>query len=154
LSADGRCRPLSLIVTAEQRADCTQFVPVLETIRVPRLGPGRPRKKPAGVAADKGYGNGPCREYLRRRGIRHTVPDPSKESLFMLISDLNRKDNTFVVVQPDEDDPVWFASVALLDEGGYEVARDASRREHDVAVEAGIGRIAGDLTRWLAARVS
>ncbi|MBT1183576.1 transposase [Streptomyces sp. CJ_13] len=31
---------------AGQRADCTQFVPVLEKIRVPRLGPGRPRKSP------------------------------------------------------------------------------------------------------------
>ncbi|MFH8796918.1 hypothetical protein [Streptomyces sp. NPDC017941] len=30
LSADGRCRPLSLIDTPEQRADCTQFMPVLE----------------------------------------------------------------------------------------------------------------------------
>lgn len=34
LSADGRCRPLSLIVTADERADCTQFVPVLEKVRV------------------------------------------------------------------------------------------------------------------------
>ncbi|MEU6614759.1 hypothetical protein [Streptomyces parvus] len=37
-SADGLCRPLSLIVTPGQRADCTQFVPVLERIWVPRLG--------------------------------------------------------------------------------------------------------------------
>ncbi|WP_405681297.1 hypothetical protein [Streptomyces sp. NBC_00048] len=42
---------------------------MLEKIRVPRLGPGRPRKKPDSVAADKAYSNGPCREYLRRRGI-------------------------------------------------------------------------------------
>ncbi|MFE1050124.1 IS5 family transposase [Streptomyces olivaceus] len=75
LSADGRCRPLSLIVTPGQRADCTQFTPVLEKIRVPRTGPGRPRKKPDGLAADKAYSNGPCREYLRRRGIRHTIPE-------------------------------------------------------------------------------
>nr|WP_181923969.1 IS5 family transposase [Streptomyces inhibens] len=75
LSADGRCRPLPLFVTAGQRADCTHFVPVLEKIRVRRLGPGRPRKKPDSVAADKGYSNGPCREYLRRRGIRHTIPE-------------------------------------------------------------------------------
>ncbi|MFD9336664.1 IS5 family transposase [Streptomyces sp. NPDC060028] len=52
LSADGRCRPLSLIITPGQRADCTQFVPVLEKIRVPRQGPGRPRKNPDSVAAD------------------------------------------------------------------------------------------------------
>ncbi|KND25907.1 transposase [Streptomyces europaeiscabiei] len=75
LSADGRCRPLSLIVTPGQRADCTQFEPVLEKIRVPRPGPGRPRKKPDSVAADKAYSNGPCRDYLRHRGIRHTIPE-------------------------------------------------------------------------------
>ncbi|WP_399434521.1 IS5 family transposase, partial [Streptomyces sp. WAC05950] len=75
LSADGRCRPLSLIVTPGQRADCTQFKPVLEKIRVPRLGPGRLRKKPDSLAADKAYSNGPCRDYLRRRGIRHTIPE-------------------------------------------------------------------------------
>ncbi|MFG3236377.1 IS5/IS1182 family transposase, partial [Streptomyces antibioticus] len=27
------------------------------------------------VAADKAYSNGPCREYLRRRAIRHTIPE-------------------------------------------------------------------------------
>lgn len=74
LSADGRCRPLSLIITPGQRADCTQFIAVLEKIRVPRLGLGRPRKKPDSIAADKGYSNGPCRQYLRR-GIRHTIPE-------------------------------------------------------------------------------
>lgn len=75
LSADGRCRPLSLVVTAGQRADCTHFQTVLEKIRVPRVGPGRPRMKPDSLAADKGYSNGPCRKYLRHRGIRHTIPE-------------------------------------------------------------------------------
>ncbi|WP_412104406.1 IS5 family transposase [Streptomyces europaeiscabiei] len=77
LSADGRCRPLSLVVTAGQRADCTQFQTVLAKIRVPRVGPGRPRTKPDSITADKGYSNGPCREYLRRRDIRHTIPEKS-----------------------------------------------------------------------------
>lgn len=75
LSADGRCRPLSLVVTPGQRADCTQFQTVLEKIRVPRLGSSRPRKTPDSVAADKAYSNGPCRNYLRRQGIRHTIPE-------------------------------------------------------------------------------
>lgn len=74
-SADGRCRPLSLVVTPGWRADCTQFKPVLEKIRVPRMGPGRPRKKPESLAEDNAYSNGPCREYLRQRGIRHTIPE-------------------------------------------------------------------------------
>ncbi|GAA3811545.1 hypothetical protein GCM10022206_57670 [Streptomyces chiangmaiensis] len=41
---------------------------------------------------------------------RHQVYDPPE--LF--------SDNTFMVVQPDEDDPVWwFTSAPVLDEGGY-----------------------------------
>lgn len=75
LSAEGRCRPLALIVTPGQRADCTQLQPVLEKIRIPRPGPARPRKKPDSLTADKAYSNGPCRRYLRRRAIRHTIPE-------------------------------------------------------------------------------
>lgn len=48
---------------------------VLEKIRVPRLGPGRPREKPDSLAEDKAYSNGPVRDYLRRRGVRHTIPE-------------------------------------------------------------------------------
>lgn len=48
---------------------------MLDKIRVLRTGPGRPRKEPDSVAADKAYSNGPCRDSLRRRGIRHTIPE-------------------------------------------------------------------------------
>ncbi|MBW8705384.1 hypothetical protein MBT84_37860 [Streptomyces sp. MBT84] len=41
----------------------------------PKIGPGRHRKKPDSVVADKAYSNGPCRQYLRRGGIRHTIPE-------------------------------------------------------------------------------
>ncbi len=75
LSADGRCRPLSLVVTGGQRADCTQFRTVLAKIRVPRVGWGRPRTEPDSLAADRAYSNSPCREYLRRQGIRHSIPE-------------------------------------------------------------------------------
>jgi hypothetical protein len=65
----------------------------------------------------------------------------------MLLDDLNGSDNTFVVIQLDGDDPVWFTSVAVLDEGSYEVVRrETTRREHDVATETSINRIAHDLT--------
>jgi hypothetical protein len=81
------------------------------------------------------------------------IDDPSEDALFMMISDLNDSDNTFVVVQPDEDDPVWFASVAVLDEGGYEVVRrDTTRKEHEVTTSTSINDIARDLTIWMAAR--
>ncbi|MFB7327783.1 transposase [Streptomyces sp. NPDC056190] len=75
LSADGRCRPPSLLVTPGQSADTTWLAPVLDKIRVPRLGPGRPRTTPDSVAADRARSNPPCRSYLRRRGIAHTVPE-------------------------------------------------------------------------------
>ncbi|MFC9699226.1 transposase [Streptomyces sp. NPDC056943] len=77
LSTDGGCRPLSLAVTPGQRAGGTQFVAVLEKIRVPRPRPGRPRMKPDSLAADNAFSNGPVREYLRRRGIHHTMPEKS-----------------------------------------------------------------------------
>ncbi|MEU1707682.1 hypothetical protein ABZ478_20185 [Streptomyces sp. NPDC005706] len=51
-----------------------------------------------------------------------------KDALFMMISDLNNSDSTFVVVQPDEDDHVWFGSVAVLAEGGYEIVESNLQR--------------------------
>jgi hypothetical protein len=81
------------------------------------------------------------------------IEDPSEDALFKVISDLNDSDNTFVVVQPDEDDPLWFASVAVLDEGGYEIVRrDTTRNEHDVTTSTSISDIARDLTIWMATR--
>ncbi|MFD9423903.1 MULTISPECIES: hypothetical protein [unclassified Streptomyces] len=80
------------------------------------------------------------------------IDDPSEDALFMLFSDLNDAHNTFVVIRPYTDDPPWYASVTVRD-GGYEVVRrDTARREHEVATETSIHRIANDLTIWLAAR--
>ncbi|MFE9287887.1 hypothetical protein [Streptomyces olivaceus] len=72
LSTDGHCRPLVLGVTGGQRANCAQFQTVLAKIRVP---PGRPLTKPDSLAADKAHSNGPCREYLRRRGTQQWIPE-------------------------------------------------------------------------------
>ncbi|CAK7286970.1 hypothetical protein SGPA1_41230 [Streptomyces misionensis JCM 4497] len=43
-------------------------------IRVPRIGPGRPRVRPHRLRADKAYASRRNRSYLRRRGIRCTIP--------------------------------------------------------------------------------
>ncbi len=48
---------------------------VLDRIRVPRLGPGRPRTRPDKVRADKTYGSRVNRAYLRKCGIRCTIPE-------------------------------------------------------------------------------
>ncbi|GGZ92395.1 IS5 family transposase [Streptomyces subrutilus] len=68
---------MSIVVTAGHRGDSPQFEPVLEAIRVPRLGLGRPRKRPNRVRADKAYDSRSNRAYLRRRGIRATIPVPA-----------------------------------------------------------------------------
>lgn len=83
----------------------------------------------------------------------HHIDDPSEDALFDLINELNDSDNTFIVVQPHEDDTAWFASVAVLDEGGYEIVlRDSTRREHSVETDTHIGGIAHDLIIWPASR--
>jgi transposase len=75
LSCDGRGRPLSVVLTAGQRHESKQLETVLDAIRVPRVGRGRPRKRPEHLLADKGYSYPGCRRLLRRRGIGHTIPE-------------------------------------------------------------------------------
>jgi len=74
LAVEGGQRPLSIVVTAGQRGDCPQFAAVLGGIRVPRLGPGRPRTRPDRVLADKAYSSRANRALLRRLGIKATIP--------------------------------------------------------------------------------
>ena len=63
-----------MVLTPGQRHDSTQLEPVLDAIRVaqPR---GRPRTRPDHLIGDKGYSYERCRRALRRRGIRHTIPE-------------------------------------------------------------------------------
>ncbi|MFI9780383.1 hypothetical protein ACIHCV_37830 [Streptomyces sp. NPDC051956] len=48
---------------------------VLGQVSLPRAGVGRPRTRPDHVLADKTYTSRNNRRYLRRRGIRHTIPE-------------------------------------------------------------------------------
>ncbi len=64
-----------MIVTAGQCHESTQLEALLNAIRVTRPGRGRPRKRPDRLLADRGYSFPACRSLLRRRGIRHTVPE-------------------------------------------------------------------------------
>lgn len=71
---------MSVVITAGQRGDSPQFEPVLEKVRVPRIGPGRPRTRPNRVRADKAYASRKNRAYLRRRGIRSTIPTKTDQA--------------------------------------------------------------------------
>ncbi|WP_435817769.1 IS5 family transposase [Micromonospora arida] len=72
-------KPLAIVLTAGQRGDSPQFIPVLAAIRVPRLVTGRPRTRPDRVLADKAYTSKANRAYLRRRGIAATIPSKADQ---------------------------------------------------------------------------
>jgi transposase len=79
LSADRRCRPLSLVLTPGQAADAPRFIPVMDKIKV--RGPvGRPRTRPAAAAGDKAYPSRANRAYLRRRHITAVIPEKADQA--------------------------------------------------------------------------
>jgi transposase len=71
---------LSVVLTAGQCGDSPQFAAVLGGIRVPRLGPGRPRTRPDRVLADKAYSSRANRALLRWRGIRAVIPEKDDQA--------------------------------------------------------------------------
>lgn len=66
---------MAVLLTPGQAGDNPQLLPLLDAIRVKTAGPGRPRKRPDLLIADKGYAHDPTRRALRRRGIRHAIPE-------------------------------------------------------------------------------
>src|SRR3954452_14598113 len=75
LIVDGNGLPLSQVLTAGQAGDNPQLTALLDRIWVPRIGPGRARRRPDHLLADKGYSHPSTRRELRRRGIGHTIPE-------------------------------------------------------------------------------
>ncbi|WP_245691104.1 transposase [Sinosporangium album] len=70
--------PLAFLLTPGQATDCPRFMTVLDRIRIP--GPvGRPRTRPAAVAAGKAYSSKADRAYLRRRRIAAVIPEKSDQ---------------------------------------------------------------------------
>ncbi|WP_420714598.1 IS5 family transposase [Streptomyces sp. NRRL WC-3723] len=79
LAADGGARPLAFTITAGQAGDAPAFETAMSRIRVPRIGPGRPRTRPLAVLADRAYSSRAIRSHLRHRGIRAVIPQPSDQ---------------------------------------------------------------------------
>ena len=73
--AEGKARPLSVVLSEGQTHDSKQMAATLDAVRVPRPGKGRPRKRPGKLLGDKGYSYPRCRQALRRRGVKHLIPE-------------------------------------------------------------------------------
>jgi transposase len=71
---DGQGVPLGSQLTSASPAEVRLAEPTLDTIAVPRGGPGRPQKRPWRVIADRAYDSDPLRWRLLQRGMVLIVP--------------------------------------------------------------------------------
>lgn len=65
---------MTLVLTPGEQHEATVFEQLLEQGAVKRLGRGRPKLRPRRIVGDKGYSSRKIRTFLRRRGIRITIP--------------------------------------------------------------------------------
>ena len=69
-----------LLLGPGQGGDSPMFAHLLDAVRVPRRGPGRPRTRPSRVLADKAYSSRANRDLLRARGITAVIAQPSDQA--------------------------------------------------------------------------
>lgn len=62
--------PLNLIVTAANRHDVTQLLPLVDGVPPVAGKPGHPQQRPQSLYGDRAYDSEPHREQLRERGIQ------------------------------------------------------------------------------------
>ncbi len=80
---DGSGVPLAVRHSAANVHDSKmleELVDAISPIRGPRGRPGRPRRRPEKLHADKGYDFGRCRKALRKRGIKARIARRGIES--------------------------------------------------------------------------
>jgi transposase len=80
-AVEGGGRLMSALITVGQAGDSPLFVPVLEQICVPRIGPGAPRRRPDAVMGDKAYSSAANRKHLRDRKITAVIPVKDDQAL-------------------------------------------------------------------------
>ena len=71
---DGKGVPLGSTLASASPAEVTLAEETLETVKVPRKGRGRPKKRPLRLIGDKGYDSDPLRERLKRIKIDLIAP--------------------------------------------------------------------------------
>jgi transposase len=79
IRCEGKGKPITFILSPGQRNESIFLEQLMEQGAVKRSGRGRPRLRPLRLVGDKGYTGRRIRNYLRRRGIRLTIPRLSNE---------------------------------------------------------------------------
>lgn len=79
IRCEGKGKPITFILSPGQRNESIFLEQLMEQGQVKRSGRGRPRLRPLRLVGDKGYTGRRIRNYLRRRGIRLTIPRLSNE---------------------------------------------------------------------------
>ncbi len=73
LLVDATGIPLAWTLTGGNRNDVTQLLPLIERVPPVRGKPGRPRRRPDRVLADRGYDSNALRRQLHDRGIEPEI---------------------------------------------------------------------------------
>src|SRR5258707_13395104 len=72
---DGRGLPLVVLIGPGHAHDSPMFDPLMGQLRVPPVGPRRPRTRPAAVLGGKAYSSRAHRARLHARGICPVIPE-------------------------------------------------------------------------------
>lgn len=73
LVADGNGVPIGLLIESATPHEVTLAAATLSTVRVPQKR-GRPKTRPKELVADKAYDSRKFRQWLRRKGMKPTIP--------------------------------------------------------------------------------
>jgi putative transposase len=90
----GEIRPVAVLLSAGQAGDNPRLVPLLDVL-------ARTGYRPAHLLADKAYSHPSTRQELRRRRIRHTIPERSDQAR-------RRKDKGSAGGRPPKFDPARY----------------------------------------------
>ncbi|GAA2460943.1 hypothetical protein GCM10010433_73890 [Streptomyces pulveraceus] len=75
VGVDFRGLPLASVLTQGNVNESAVFGAVMDELKVPRAGPGRPRRRPDAVLADKAHPSRVIRQAPRERNIRTVIPE-------------------------------------------------------------------------------